>query len=221
MDTYSYTNNGSIVRGASEQTDIESATRDLEKTVDKLQELLNGVGDGMTRAESVESLDRWVTKLGNVWGTYQEVSKREAASDFKNRALAKLVLHLDNNLNGTDHTLEEAWDQGSFQAAVAMAAEVYKRIEPRLYGAWALSKLRGDELANLHKFHQQFATLVGLEEGSPVLALHNQLSRWYRFGDKNSASDFSKVTAVLDRAFEAFVSGQKLTRIKPSTRKAA
>jgi len=221
MDTYSYTNNGSIVRGASEPTDKELATRDLEKTVDKLQELLNGVGESATtRAESIESLDRWVTRLGNVWETYQEVSKQDPPAEMKNIALAKHILSLANQESGQDHTLEEVLRDDSFLAAVDMAASVYKRINNTFYGVWALDKLKGDNLADLHSFHQQFQSLVGLEEGSPVLALHNQISRWYRFGDTVSAGDFRKVSAVLDRAFEAHVLGEKLTRIKPS-RKAA
>jgi len=220
MDTYSYTNNGSIVRGASEPTDKELATNDLAKAVEKLQQILNGVGESGSRAESIDSLDRWVTRLSNVWETYQEVSKQDPLAEMKNIALAKHILSLANQESGQDHTLEEVLRDDSFLAAVDMAAAVYKRINNTFYGVWALGKLKGNDLADLHSFHQQFQSLVGLEEGSPVLALHNQISRWYRFGDTVSAGDFRKVSAVLDRAFEAHVLGEKLTRIKPSRRAA-
>jgi len=220
MEKYSSHDNGTVTCG-SQSTEKERRLDDLEKAVDRLQELLTGIEASTNKTFGVAHLNGAVDRLGQCWKTYQEVSREDPAVEMKNIALAKQILSLANQETGQDHTLEEVLRDDSFLAAVDMAASVYKRINNTFYGVWALDKLKGDNLADLHRFHQQFQSLVGLEEGSPVLALHNQISRWYRFGDTVSASDFRRVSAVLDRAFEAHVLGEKLTRIKPSTRRAA
>jgi len=219
MEQYTQNDNGTVARG-SHVTDKQLALGDLEKTLDKIQGLLTEIEGSSNKTSGVANLNGWVERLGQCWNTYQEVSREDPAVEMKNIALAKQILSLANQETGQDHTLEEVLRDDSFLAAVDMAASVYKRINNTFYGVWALDKLKGDNLADLHSFHQQFQSLVGLEEGSPVLALHNQISRWYRFGDTVSAGDFRKVSAVLDRAFEAHVLGEKLTRIKPSRRAA-
>ena len=219
MQKYIRDDNGTVTCG-SQSTEKERALGDLEKAVDRIQELLTEIEASTNKTSGIAHLNGAVDRLGRCWSSYQDISKQEEVSGMKNVALARLILNLANQESGQDHTLEEVLNDEIFLAAVDMSAAVYKRINNTFYGVWALDKLKGDNLADLHSFHQQFQTLVGLEEGSPVLALHNQISRWYRFGDTASASDFRKVSAVLDRAFEAYVLGEKLTRIKPSRRAA-